>query len=405
MPTRDVRNASELIAAAKSAGEILLAPGNYGRPNIGAAKDVVLRSADKANPAKLEGLISYGPRALLLQHLLIADFSPPNVQTQAIDIRDSDTVTLDALHFRDLPIGVKFDRFRNVKISRLSAERTKVDVFNFNDGDGVTLDTIYATDWRPPRGAHPDLAQFYTTPQSGYPMRPVKNIVLRRVCGYAGLDAIQPRTHDDYNGQRAAAQGVFANAASNVPFENLTIEQCLLIGMSYHAITVQQAKGRVRIVDNEVLGVDVTSWIQLVGVTGDLELERNIASQFNIQGALPGSNRDVGLISEADGKVRANAWLKLMTGRLGTSATVAVDAPLPGAGSVPEPGPTLPPPTPAPPTQPPSPPTPTPPSSTPGATRLEIETYIKAKTDPDSQGRRVIEDFDGFVGGLVTLVN
>jgi len=308
-----VSNASALqnaLANAQAGDTIQLAGGSYDAIRITGqhfSQDVNITAAPGAQPV-ISSLMVMGSSGLTFSNLEIQlassatrfevngsqdihfsglkvhgslDGNPSNDPIGLL-IRGSSHVTVEGSEFQQLESGITHVGSENVVIRDNSFHDLRMDGIR---GGGSSFVTIADNDFRDfyPVGAdHPDAIQFWTsgTTASAHDIVITGNTYVR--------------------GQGEIAQGIFVSDEGDLPYQRVTITDNLIVGASYHGITVGHGED-VTVTDNVVVGLsDRKSWIFLGKVDGAAS-HGNVANEYqfgDITGLVSSNNATTGLASD-----------------------------------------------------------------------------------------------------------
>lgn len=365
MTTYTVDSASALNLAIKSvkAGDvILLSAGTYSDVDVkGIAIDgnVTISSKDPGNPAIITDIFVSGSKGFTFSNLELA--TTKEYGLHPYQIVNSENVSFDKVNAhgtldnapRNDPNAFLIDNSKNVSITNsefhefdngiihLDSTGLTISGNKFHDigSDGihgagssnVLVSKNFFTDFYPSELDHPDAIQFFTrgAEAASHDIVVIDNVVVR--------------------GNGAPIEGVFfRDQMGNMPFENVTISNNLIVGALWDAITVLQGNN-VTVTGNKVFSYKDQDARINVSFSTNAVVEGNTAVSYifdTVTGLSKHDNGTSGSVVTDAGKAALDAWLAK-----NPSFSEAVGKP---GGVIPNPTPNpIPDPTPIPPTKPP----------------------------------------------------
>jgi hypothetical protein len=333
----------ELLAALRSAkpGQTLaLASRTFstlGIERLKFAREVVIASADPANPATVQGMEIDDCEGFIFRDLKVR----LNRRTQTVcNVTHSARVRLDRLDLADTTDspnnGLLFRWCRDVAVSRtrfhdcgnavrnVDSVGVTVEGCDFRNiqGDGiqttgcssVRLSGNSFTDFYPGPGDHPDAMQFFTLNQTA----PAREILIE--------DNVITR------GKGGIVQGIFLGNEAGIPYQEVKILGNALAGTMYNGIALGNGQD-VTIQNNFVQPyADMGSWIRLDEISG-LELGGNEVTNVALKGCRGVRDRGFKRIGPAPvgDERRLRAWIAARTTPVKQSLLGGLDSNIGGA--------------------------------------------------------------------------
>lgn len=282
----NVSNVAQLNSALKAAqagDTIQLAAGTYtGVSAVGLdfASDVTVTSADANRPATITSVNVNGSSGIAFRdlefrvdyaagdnpiqivgsdHITLANSSihgsldgNPGNDRAAMLVKDSQYVTVSDSVFQDLYIGLGHLNSDHLTIEGNRFTDIRMDGLRGGGSSWVTVTGNTFSDFHPKSGDHPDAIQFWTanTTTAAHDIVISDNILMRG------------------DGTGLVPQGIFFGNEASLPYERVTIEGNLVVGLTYNSIAVYGGTD-VTIRDNAVVGfTDIKARIRLDGVHG-----------------------------------------------------------------------------------------------------------------------------------------
>lgn len=351
-------NASFILAlkASQTGDTVLLAPGTYESVKItGLLKSgVLVQSTDPDRPAVLKSLamsgssgltfkdVQFSPGAsgkaayistskdIVFDHVRVQgsmDGDPTNDGTGLL-FSKCQNVTVRGSEFQQLYAGVAHAGLTGLTIEDCNFHHLRMDGIRGGGSSEVLIQRNLFTDFYSLAGDHEDAIQFWTANTT----TSARDIVVR--------DNVIDR------GDGVATQGIFFGDEVGLPYQNVRIENNLVLGAIWRGISVSHGNDVV-ILDNVVAGFpDQRSFIYASYATG-LTLSGNTAMSFNLPAGYDlASSNVVGGAANDGGKALLDQWLARNAGlplpsfltELGTpsgvrvSGTAVNDVLLGGAG-------------------------------------------------------------------------
>lgn len=219
----------------------------------------------------------------------------------ALTIRNSRDVRVEASRFEEIGNGIAYLDSSEIVIARNHFSGMSQDAMRGGGVDGLTISGNVGTNFRARQGSHPDFIQLWTTnAKSGN----------RRVRIIGNLF---------HRGSGSAPQGIFMRDEHGRGYDDILIENNVILGAIYHGIAVEPSAARVTIRGNSVLGYRdtvefghrvPTSWIRY---GPSMTVIDNEATAFSDQvpgpNPPPKSNRLRNLLSVKEGDAIAARWL------------------------------------------------------------------------------------------------
>lgn len=259
---------TKVAAAAKQPTQINLTSGKHGILTLKNLKATALTIVLAG--ATLQGIrVQASENISISKALSVLDGTGSQVQ-----VTDSSGVTFTDCETTDGPKLYGFSALRSKKVAfiRCRAQRVK-DGFQANGCDGLIIKDAYARRTAADgmtfaacsnvhvdgfdaseigSGGHPDVIQFFTKGTTA----PSKNILIENVRYVRGVGATQ-------------AQGIFlTDQVGTLPYENVVIRNCSIIGGMYNGIMVSNGIN-VAVNDNEVIPyTDMDSRVQMNNIKG-----------------------------------------------------------------------------------------------------------------------------------------
>lgn len=307
------------LASAKSGDVIQLQSGNYGSLRISGqnfSEDVVIKAADGAIPV-FNGLTIGQSSGLTLQGLEIAlsgqnvaNFTIANSQDVHIvgfnihGVLDGNTdtdpwglylqsntnISIENSNFHELNWGITHSQNDGMVVRNNDFHDIRAQALRGGGSSNVTVAENDFRDIYPIGEDHPDAIQFWTTETTAS----AHDIVITR------------NTYDRGDGR--ISQGIFMrDEVGNLPYQRVTISENVIVGASYHGLTIGHATD-VKILDNVVVGfTDRKSWI-FIGDVDRVVSSGNVANEYQfgtVTGLVSSNNGVVGLASDAGASVFA----------------------------------------------------------------------------------------------------
>jgi len=307
------------LASAKSGDVIQLQSGNYGSLRISGqnfSEDVVIKAADGAIPV-FNGLTIGQSSGLTLQGLEIAlsgqnvaNFTIANSQDVHIvgfnvhGVLDGNTdtdpwglylqsntnISIENSNFHELNWGITHSQNDGMVVRNNDFHDIRAQALRGGGSSNVTVAENDFRDIYPIGEDHPDAIQFWTTETTAS----AHDIVITR------------NTYD--RGEGRISQGIFMrDEVGNLPYQRVTISENVIVGASYHGLTIGHATD-VKILDNVVVGfTDRKSWI-FIGDVDRVVSSGNVANEYQfgtVTGLVSSNNGVVGLASDAGASVFA----------------------------------------------------------------------------------------------------
>jgi len=307
------------LANAKAGDVIQLESGNYGSLRISGqnfSDDVVIKAADGAIPV-FNGLTIGQSSGLTLQGLEIAlsgqnvaNFTIANSQDVHIvgfnvhGVLDGNTdtdpwglylqsntnISIENSNFHELNWGITHSQNDGMVVRNNDFHDIRAQALRGGGSSNVTVAENDFRDIYPIGEDHPDAIQFWTTETTAS----AHDIVITR------------NTYD--RGEGRISQGIFMrDEVGNLPYQRVTISENVIVGASYHGLTIGHATD-VKILDNVVVGfTDRKSWI-FIGDVDRVVSSGNVANEYQfgaVTGLVSSNNGVVGLASDAGASVFA----------------------------------------------------------------------------------------------------
>lgn len=333
---KDVSGLTAALNSAQAGDTIKLAAGDYASLSLSGLKfagaGVTITSLDPANEAKIVGMRVNGCEGLNFNSLewvsqpgktnpfQIVDSARINLNdlnvhgtldgnaqndSSGILIRRSADVTLTNSEFHQLSYGVSNLDSKNIKIDSNKFHEIQFDGVRGGGTSNITVSNNYFTDFSPVEGDHPDAIQFWTanTTTAASNITITGNVILR--------------------GDGAPTQGIFfRDQVGNLPFQNVTIADNLVIGGTINGIKVNGGAG-VTIRDNVVAGLaDQESTIG-VEKSSNVTLTNNAATEFSID---PATNTATTQVASQEIATPNDGGLALINAYLAAHATSPIAA-------------------------------------------------------------------------------
>lgn len=222
--------------------------------------EFALNPADKYFPITVSGSSDVHFSALNVHGLIDRD---PSIEAMAMMIRGSSNVSVTGSRFEELHHAVNFLDSHHLNISGNSFETIRSDGIRGGGTSDLVISNNYFTDFHPVGADHPDAIQLWTTNTD----QPAKNITITG-------NVVE-------RGEGDIIQGIFLRDQSGgeVPYQNVTISDNIVLGGMYNGISVGNAQGLV-MTDN-VVGAyaDQKSWLRIESSTG-VVMTGNSASSY-----------------------------------------------------------------------------------------------------------------------------
>jgi len=293
------------ISSAKAGDTILLTSGNYGALRVSGqnfSEDVVIKAADGATPV-FTALSVGNSSGITFQGLEIslstpntADFTISNSQdihivgfnVHGVLDGNSDTdpwglylqsntnISIEDSNFHELNWGITHSKNDGMVVRNNDFHDIRAQALRGGGSSNVTVAENDFRDIYPIGEDHPDAIQFWTTETTAS----AHDIVITR------------NTYD--RGEGRISQGIFMrDEVGTLPFQRVTITENVIVGASYHGLTIGHATD-VKILDNVVVGLaDRKSWIFIGDVDGVIS-SGNIANEYQF-------GKVAGLVSSNNG--------------------------------------------------------------------------------------------------------
>jgi parallel beta-helix repeat protein len=271
-----------VLKSAQSGDTILLEAGSYSGVNLKDLKFdglVTIASKDPNDPAVLTGLSVSGSEGLKFSNLEF-DLSSPytvwnlningskNIELNDVNvhgslndnpgddqsgllIRSSTDVRVINSEFHELDHGVSLLNSNGVRLEGNAFHDMRADgIIGAGTSNVHILDNTF-TDFHPVAGDHPDAIQFFTrnTTASAHDITISGNLITR--------------------GDGAIIQGIFiSDQVGNLPYQNLTITNNVVVGTMYNGIAVYNSNDLVLSGNTVAAYSDMKSWIYVAKSTG-----------------------------------------------------------------------------------------------------------------------------------------
>lgn len=289
-----------LLAAAKSAvaGDVIkLSAGNYAGVsllNINPRGTVTITSADPANPAVFSDMnvryssnLSFSDIVMQVrttsanaydfrvQDAAKIAFSNtvfngtgmnPVVDTTGLHVTRSTGISVTGSEFKNLVHGVAFIDNTNVSVTGTSFHDIRSDGIRGGGNSHVDFSTNFFTNFHPRDGEHADAIQFWTTNTavSESDIRVVGNVFLRGDTG-------------------STIHGIFFRDALNLPFQNVTVTDNLVVGANFNGMTFEGVQSGTVTRNTIVAFQDMDSWLRTSNNETTLNIYGNSAFKYVTQ--------------------------------------------------------------------------------------------------------------------------
>ncbi|MCF8466238.1 MAG: VCBS domain-containing protein [Sneathiella sp.] len=299
----EVSSTAELIKALSgnvSGYTIVLAPGEYDTINLNGynfSSPVTITSANPDNPAHFESITVSNSSNMVFDNLDISSYNAASgswgeylvtinnssdivisdsVIGNDVDgaiyggfigaiVKNSQDITIENTEFHNLSGGAGFISSNGVNVIDSEFYDIRSDGITFSGVQDVIIDGNYFHDFYHLTGDHSDYVQFWAT---------------------AGLQAnedILIKNNLMVQGDGYDTQGIFMTATSDLPLDNVVIENNVIYQSGYHGISISTAND-VSVSGNTVISpVDSASgyevWVSLSNVTNGV-VEDNISNSF-----------------------------------------------------------------------------------------------------------------------------
>lgn len=309
---RDGASLQKAFAAAVGGETILLAPGEYGDvafDNRRFTAPVTIASKSGDTPAKIARLQIVASSNLVLRHLDVGGLLRPGERdfTATIKVAGADHLKLEKLfihgslndnpdddgrglvvvqsqavtvadsQFRDLRVGVVFDKCKSVQVSGNVFEDMRSDGGNFADCWAVRVVGNRFSDFHPIKGDHPDAIQFWMTGKG------------------IGSGDIIVRDNVILQGSGIGPQGIFVSDARDGKYTGVDITNNLVYSNDFYLGIFVSGVVAPKIFGNTVLSMPKDGKFLRIAVfnSDSPVIESNIAEQIDVDNKVmsqPGSN-------------------------------------------------------------------------------------------------------------------
>lgn len=321
-----VTNADQLVQALGRAqgGTINLAAGVYAPvliKGVSPAAPLTIRSADPARPAVLTGMtitnsgnlvldgLAFGPLAPGQQYALsilgshdvvarrLAITWKGGVQGRsvisAVFLRNSRHIEISDSRFSDHWHGISFLDVDGLRIANNLLAHLRTDGIRGGGASNAVVEGNVIGSFHPDPGDHPDGIQFWSTHEK----LPGRNIVIRGNLVWRGSGPV--------------LQGIFIrDTFDNLPFENVTIEDNLLVGTMYNGLALSGGNGVVIRRNRVIAYPDMKSWLSVRNLQGATVADNAAALFIENKVRIPPANGNRELQPVRDqGAAEIRTWL------------------------------------------------------------------------------------------------